>query len=59
MDQELVHKVAGVFVVGGMVFLATGILTFNPTGLWFGTSLVFLGAFLTLAMLERRRYQPV
>ena len=59
MDQELIHKVAGVFVVGGMVFLGTGILTFNPSALWFGTSLVFLGSFLTLTMLERRRLQPV
>ncbi len=58
MDQDKLHKLAGILIVGGGICQATGILLFTPELLCGGTLIVIGGAILTICMLEHDRIQP-
>jgi len=58
MNQDKLHKLAGLLIVGGALSQATGILLFNPEMLFGGTLIVVGGAILTICMLEHHRTQP-
>ena len=53
MNQNQLHRLAGILCVSGSLSIATGILFFNPELVFGGTILTFTGAFVTLCMLEQ------
>lgn len=55
MDQEKLHKVAGLLTVGGGLCVACGIVLFNPELLYGGTLILFGGAIITICLLEHQR----
>ncbi len=55
MDQDKLHKLAGVFTVGGGLCIASGILLFSPELLYGGACIVIGGAMITLCALEKQR----
>jgi hypothetical protein len=55
MDQDKLHKLAGVFTVTGGLCIASGILLFNPELLYGGACIVIGGAIITLCCLEKQR----
>ena len=58
MDQDKLHKLAGILIVGGGICQAMGILLFTPECFFGGTLIVIGGAILTICMLEHDRIQP-
>jgi hypothetical protein len=57
MNQNQLHKLAGVLSVSGGLGIATGILLFSPQVMFGGTILTVAGAIVTLCMLERAHFQ--
>jgi hypothetical protein len=57
MNQNQLHRLAGILCVSGGLSIASGILLFNPELVFGGTILTFTGAFVTLCMLEQVHYQ--